>query len=93
MNDPTFNTGTAETDKALLKNLIAYYCVLEGIFIAASQILSMGRRNKMTGTSEQFQYILRDESMHVNFGIDVINQIKLRIRNCGKQICRNGLGR
>ncbi|MDE0007914.1 MAG: ribonucleotide-diphosphate reductase subunit beta, partial [Gammaproteobacteria bacterium] len=42
-----------------------------------TQILSMGRRNKMTGTSEQFQYILRDESMHVNFGIDVINQIKL----------------
>jgi ribonucleoside-diphosphate reductase beta chain len=25
-------TGTLETDKALLKNLIAYYCVLEGIF-------------------------------------------------------------
>ena len=40
-----------------------------------SQILSMGRRNKMTGVSEQFQYIMRDESMHVNFGIDVINSI------------------
>jgi len=79
ISDPTFNTGTPETDKALLKNLIAYYCVLEGIFFYCgfSQILSMGRRNKMTGTSEQFQYILRDESMHVNFGIDVINQIKL----------------
>ena len=79
INDPTFNTGTIETDKALLKNLIAYYCVLEGIFFYCgfTQILSMGRRNKMTGTSEQFQYILRDESMHVNFGIDVINQIKL----------------
>lgn len=79
INDPTFNTGTLETDKALLKNLIAYYCVLEGIFFYCgfTQILSMGRRNKMTGTSEQFQYILRDESMHVNFGIDVINQIKL----------------
>ena len=37
----------------------------------------MGRRNKMTGVAEQFQYILRDESMHLNFGIDVINQIKL----------------
>ena len=62
-----------------MKNLIAYYCVLEGIFFYCgfTQILSMGRRNKMTGTSEQFQYILRDESMHVNFGIDVINQIKL----------------
>lgn len=79
INDPKFETGTVETDKALLKNLIAYYCVLEGIFFYCgfTQILSMGRRNKMTGTSEQFQYILRDESMHVNFGIDVINQIKL----------------
>ncbi|MEE8079791.1 MAG: ribonucleotide-diphosphate reductase subunit beta [Pseudomonadales bacterium] len=79
ISDPTFTTGTPETDKVLLKNLIAYYCVLEGIFFYCgfTQILSMGRRNKMTGTSEQFQYILRDESMHVNFGIDVINQIKL----------------
>ncbi|NIP13222.1 MAG: ribonucleotide-diphosphate reductase subunit beta [Pseudomonadales bacterium] len=79
ISDPTFRTGTPEADKALLKNLIAYYCVLEGIFFYCgfTQILSMGRRNKMTGTSEQFQYILRDESMHVNFGIDVINQIKL----------------
>ena len=79
INDPSFITGTVDTDKTLLKNLIAYYCVLEGIFFYCgfTQILSMGRRNKMTGTSEQFQYILRDESMHVNFGIDVINQIKL----------------
>ncbi len=30
----------------------------------------------MTGASEQFQYILRDESMHLNFGIDLINSIK-----------------
>ena len=79
ISDPDFKTGTDETDKQLLKNLIAFYCVLEGIFFYCgfTQILSMGRRNKMTGTAEQFQYILRDESMHVNFGIDVINQIKI----------------
>ena len=79
LSDPEFKTGTVETDKALLENLIAFYCVLEGIFFYCgfTQILSMGRRNKMTGVAEQFQYILRDESMHVNFGIDVINQIKL----------------
>ena len=79
ISDPTFQTGTPETDRQFLKNLIAYYCVLEGIFFYCgfTQILSMGRRNKMTGTAEQFQYILRDESMHLNFGIDVINQIKL----------------
>ncbi len=79
LSDPNFNTGTVENDQALLKNLIAFYCCLEGIFFYCgfTQILSMGRRNKMTGTSEQFQYILRDESMHLNFGIDMINQIKL----------------
>jgi ribonucleoside-diphosphate reductase beta chain len=79
ISDPTFTTGTPETDRELLRNLIAYYCVLEGIFFYCgfSQILSMGRRNKMRGVAEQFQYILRDESMHLNFGIDVINQIKL----------------
>lgn len=79
LSDPKFNTGTLETDQDLLKNLIAFYCCLEGIFFYCgfTQILSMGRRNKMTGTSEQFQYILRDESMHLNFGIDMINQIKL----------------
>ena len=79
LSDPEFKTGTVETDKALLENLIAFYCVLEGIFFYCgfTQILSMGRRNKMTGVAEQFQYILRDESMHVNFGVDVINQIKL----------------
>ncbi|WP_194864924.1 ribonucleotide-diphosphate reductase subunit beta [Alloalcanivorax profundimaris] len=79
ISDPAFTTGTVETDKALLKNLIAFYCVLEGVFFYCgfTQILSMGRRNKMTGVAEQFQYILRDESMHVNFGVDVINQIKL----------------
>ena len=79
ISDPKFETGTVDTDKELLRNLVAYYCVLEGIFFYCgfTQILSMGRRNKMTGVAEQFQYILRDESMHLNFGIDVINQIKI----------------
>ncbi len=79
LSNPDFKTGTTEEDKILLRNLIAFYCVLEGIFFYCgfTQILSMGNRNKMTGTSEQFQYILRDESMHVNFGIDMINQIKI----------------
>jgi ribonucleoside-diphosphate reductase beta chain len=79
LSDPNFNTGTVEDDQQLLRNLIGFYGVTEGIFFYCgfTQILSMGRRNKMTGVAEQFQYILRDESMHLNFGIDVINQIKL----------------
>ncbi len=79
LGDPNFKTGTLEDDQRLLRDLIAFYVVFEGIFfyVGFVQILSMGRRNKMTGTAEQFQYILRDESMHMNFGIDVINQIKI----------------
>jgi ribonucleoside-diphosphate reductase beta chain len=77
--DANFHTGTPEDDQRLLRDLIAFYVVFEGIFfyVGFTQVLSMGRRNKMTGTAEQFQYILRDESMHMNFGIDVINQIKI----------------
>lgn len=79
LSDPHFKTGTPENDRRLLRDLIAFYVVFEGIFfyVGFTQILSMGRRNKMVGTAEQFQYILRDESMHLNFGIDVINQIKI----------------
>ena len=77
--DPQFRTGTPETDQTLLKSLIVFACLMEGLFfyVGFTQILSMGRQNKMTGAAEQYQYILRDESMHCNFGIDLINQIKL----------------
>jgi len=77
--EPNFRTGTPEADQRLLRNLIGFYVITEGIFfyVGFVQMLSFGRRNKMVGASEQFQYILRDESMHMNFGIDVINQIKL----------------
>jgi ribonucleoside-diphosphate reductase beta chain len=77
--DPNFNTGTPETDQTLLKSLIVFACLMEGLFfyVGFTQILALGRQNKMTGAAEQYMYILRDESMHCNFGIDLINTIKL----------------
>ncbi|HSI48328.1 MAG TPA: ribonucleotide-diphosphate reductase subunit beta [Ideonella sp.] len=77
--DPNFKTGTLENDRTLLKSLIVFACLMEGLFfyVGFTQILALGRQNKMTGAAEQYQYILRDESMHCNFGIDLINQIKL----------------
>ncbi|MCL4799551.1 MAG: ribonucleotide-diphosphate reductase subunit beta [Burkholderiales bacterium] len=79
LTDPGFRTGTAEADQRLLKSLIVFACLMEGLFfyVGFAQILALGRQNKMTGAAEQYQYILRDESMHCNFGIDLINQIKL----------------
>ncbi len=77
--DPLFTTGTPENDQKLLQSLIVFACLMEGLFfyVGFTQILALGRQNKMTGAAEQYQYILRDESMHCNFGIDLINQIKL----------------
>ncbi|MDF2462869.1 MAG: nrdB [Ramlibacter sp.] len=77
--DPNFQTGTPENDQKLLKSLIVFACLMEGLFfyVGFTQILALGRQNKMTGAAEQYQYILRDESMHCNFGIDLINQLKL----------------
>lgn len=78
LTSPTFNTGTPEADRQLLKSLIVFSCLMEGLFfyVGFTQILALGRQNKMTGAAEQYQYILRDESMHCNFGIDLVNQIK-----------------
>ena len=79
LTDPAFKTGTLDADQKLLKSLIVFACIMEGLFfyVGFTQILALGRQNKMTGAAEQYQYILRDESMHCNFGIDLINQIKL----------------
>lgn len=79
LTDPNFKTGTLENDQKLLKSLIVFACIMEGLFfyVGFVQILALGRQNKMTGSAEQYQYILRDESMHCNFGIDLINTIKL----------------
>ncbi len=73
-----FDARTPEGVQTFLKNLIGYYLIMEGIFFYTGfvMVLSFHRRNIMTGIGEQFQYILRDESIHLNFGIDLINGIK-----------------
>ena len=76
--DPDFTTETTEGLQQFLKNLIGYYVIMEGIFFYSGfvMILSFYRQNRLIGIGEQFQYILRDETVHLNFGIDLINTIK-----------------
>ncbi|PWU15043.1 MAG: ribonucleotide-diphosphate reductase subunit beta [Chlamydiae bacterium] len=76
--DPNFSTDTTQGAQKFLENLIGYYIIMEGIFFYSGfvMILSFHRQNKMKGIGEQFQYILRDETVHLNFGIDLINGIK-----------------
>jgi ribonucleoside-diphosphate reductase beta chain len=93
LTDPSFRTGTPEADQSLLRSLIVFACLMEGLFfyVGFTQILALGRQNKMTGAAEQYQYILRDESMHCNFGIDLINQIKLENPHLWSQDFRAGV--
>lgn len=75
--EPTFNTvGTANIQKFLL-DLVGYYMIMEGIFFYAgfAMMLAMKRQQKMVGIGEQFEYIMRDESLHLAFGCDLMNTI------------------
>ena len=76
--DPNFKTGTFENDQKFLENICVFSLILEGIFFYSSFAVIFGfqRQNKLVGSAEQIQYIMRDESTHMNFGIDMINTIK-----------------
>lgn len=76
--NPEFKTGTFEGDQKFLENMVVFSLVLEGIFFYSSFAVIFGfqRQNKMVGSAEQIQYIMRDESQHLNFGINIINAIK-----------------
>ncbi len=76
--DPNFKTGTFENDQKFLENLCVFSLIMEGIFFYSSFAVMFGfqRQNKLTGSAEQIQYIMRDESQHLNFGINLINGIK-----------------
>lgn len=74
----SFATGTFEADQKFLENWSVFALIMEGIFFYSSFAVIFGfqRQNKMMGSAEQIQYIMRDESQHLNFGINVINAIK-----------------
>lgn len=76
--NPEFKTGSFENDQKFLENMIVFSIILEGIFFYSSFAVMFGfqRQNKMIGSAEQIQYIMRDESQHLNFGINMVNAIK-----------------
>jgi len=75
--DPNFSTEGTKNTRAFIHDLIGYYVIMEGIFFYAgfAMILALKRQNKMVGIGQQFEYIMRDESIHLAFGCDLINTI------------------
>jgi len=78
LDDPEFSLDDTEDVRDLLRDLVGFYVVMEGVFFYAgfAMMLALKRRNRMVGIGQQFEYIMRDESLHVGFGVDLINQIR-----------------
>lgn len=78
INRPDFNINTIEGKREFLRNIITYYVICEGIFFFSgfAMLLSFNRQNKLPGIGEQIQYTLRDESLHIKFGTEMINRIR-----------------
>lgn len=76
--EENFTTEGKENIKKFLHDLIGFYVIMEGVFFYAgfAMMLALKRRNKMVGIGQQFEYIMRDESLHLAFGCDLINAIK-----------------
>ncbi len=75
---PDFSTATFEGAQRFLENLVGFYVILEGIYFYGgfAMVLALRRQNKMKGLCQMYEFILRDETIHLNFGIDLINGIK-----------------
>ncbi|OGG43026.1 ribonucleotide-diphosphate reductase subunit beta [Candidatus Kaiserbacteria bacterium RIFCSPHIGHO2_01_FULL_48_10] len=74
----SFKTGTFEADQKFLENWCVFSLILEGIFFYSSFAVVLGfkRQNKLPGSAEQIEYIMRDESMHLNFGLEIIRALR-----------------
>jgi len=78
VDDPSFSVESTDDVRELLRDVVGFYVVMEGVFFYAgfAMMLALKRQGKMVGVGEQFEYIMRDESLHVNFGVDLVGQIR-----------------
>lgn len=73
-----FTIETTADVREFVRDLVGFYVIMEGVFFYAgfAMMLGLKRQNKMDGVGQQFEYIMRDESLHVGFGVDLIEQIR-----------------
>ncbi|MFC4549735.1 ribonucleotide-diphosphate reductase subunit beta [Halorussus sp. GCM10023401] len=76
--DDDFELESDADVRSLLRDLIGFYVVMEGVFFYAgfAMMLGLKRQGKMVGIGQQFEYIMRDESVHLAFGVDLVNAIR-----------------
>ncbi|MFA5131231.1 MAG: ribonucleotide-diphosphate reductase subunit beta [Patescibacteria group bacterium] len=74
MNETSLNIETTEGKKDFVRNLIAYNIVMEGIWFYSGFMvaLSFRQRNQLKNFGSLIDWVVRDESLHLKFGINLI---------------------
>jgi ribonucleoside-diphosphate reductase beta chain len=74
MAEQTLDISTTEGKKDFVRNLVAYNIILEGIWFYSGFMvaLSFRQRNLLRNFGSLIDWIVRDESLHLKFGINLI---------------------
>lgn len=77
MTDERLDVETVEGKKQFIRNLVAYNIVMEGIWFYSGfmVMLSFRQRNQLRNFGSMINWVLRDESLHLKFGINLIHNI------------------
>lgn len=74
MTEDTLDISTVEGKKDFVRNLVAYNIILEGIWFYSGFMvaLSFRQRNLLRNFASLIDWVVRDESLHLKFGINLI---------------------
>jgi len=74
MTEQTLDITTTEGKKDFVRNLVAYNVILEGIWFYSGFMvaLSFRQRNLLRNFASLIDWVVRDESLHLKFGINLI---------------------
>lgn len=77
MTEDTLDISTTEGKKDFIRNLVATNLVMEGIWFYSGFMvaLSFRQRNQLRNFGSMINWVIRDESLHLKFGMNLIHNI------------------
>jgi ribonucleoside-diphosphate reductase beta chain len=77
MTDEHLDIATLEGKKEFIRNLVAYNIVMVGIWFYSGfmVMLSFRQRNQLRNFGSMIDWVLRDESLHLKFGMNLVHNI------------------
>lgn len=74
MTEDTLDISTVEGKKDFIRNIVATNIVMEGVWFYTGFMvaLSFRQRNKLRNFGSMVNWVVRDESLHLKFGINLI---------------------